>query len=136
MAINFQRLENITRAMQPLYQDGQCFHTTFAFHGNRLLAIGMNQYSKLHRHHKLGVYKSTKGSSKNYQSGIHSEAMTILKLGIDDCSRLTFVNIRIDNKNQAAVSKPCPNCYRLLKEYGFKNLYYHDGKEYIKERKI
>lgn len=133
MAINFERLENISRAMKPIYQDGKCFHTTFAFHGNKLLVIGNNQYSKNHRWHKLGKYTPRKESTKNYQAGIHSEAMTILKLGMDDCSHLTFVNIRIGNNGEAAISKPCSNCYRLLKEYGFKNLYYHNGTEYIRE---
>lgn len=121
--------------MKPIYQDGKCFHTTFAFHGNKMLSIGMNQYSKQHRYHKLGTYHPRKASSSStYQAGIHSEAMTILKLGMDDCSRLTFVNIRIGNDGKPAVSKPCNNCYRLLREYGFKNLYYYYNGEYVKEK--
>lgn len=96
-----------------------------------MLTIGMNDYGKIHRSHKWGDYKSTRANSK-YTAALHSELSAIIKLGLSDCSHLTIVNIRIDNNNNPAISKPCVNCRKILEQVGYKNLYYFDGKKYIK----
>lgn len=133
MAINFKRLENIASAMKPLHQDGRSFHVTFAYNGSKLLTIGTNQYSKSHKYHKFGHYVS-RYHEGFYQSGIHSEVMAITKLGLDDYRNITFVNIRIDNNNKCAISKPCKNCERILSEFGYRYLYYYDGQQYVKQK--
>lgn len=133
MALNFSRLENISRALKNSHQTGQCFHTSFVYHGSKLLNISFNNYNKQHPHHKWTEYKP-KRSGDNYQAGIHAECRSLIALGLDDCSHLTFVNVRIDNNGNPAKSKPCNNCYRLLREYGYKTLWYYDGTEYVKEK--
>lgn len=134
MAINFGRLEEISRALKDFRSTGQSFHVTFAYHGNKLLAIGQNDYSKLHRYHKFGKYLSTKSThKKTYNAGIHSEVSALLRLGLSDCDHITFVNIRIDNNGNPAISKPCLNCNRIISEqFGYKNFWYYDGNEYVK----
>lgn len=131
MAINFKRLEEITKALKPTKQTGKCFHTTFAFKGNKMLAIGYNNYNKLHPHHKFGVYEPTKDINSNYTAGIHSEISCLIKLGIEDCDDVTFVNIRIDNNDKPAISKPCANCECILDQIGHKKIWFFDGEKYI-----
>ena len=134
MAITFKRLEDITRALKPLSQTGKSFHTTFIYRGNKLLTIGVNNYSKLHPHHKYGVY-APRYNDGLYVSGIHSEISAIVKLGLEDCSAYTFINIRINNNNSVAISKPCKNCYSVLRnQVGFKAIWYFDGNSYTKEK--
>lgn len=132
MAINFRKLEEITRALKHSKQTGKCFHTTFAFKGNKLLAIGINNYKKLHPSHKFGEYRSYKGSG-NYTAGIHSEVSAIIKLGMESCEDITFVNMRIDNNNKLAKSCPCNNCQRVLEQLGFKSIWFYDGSSFIKQ---
>lgn len=130
MAINFQKLENITRALKPIHQTGRSFHTTFVFNKKKLVCIANNNYSKQHRYHKFGHYKS-KCNTGNYIAGIHSECSALIKMGVEDCSHLTFVNIRIDNDDKVAMSRPCENCQGLLNNIGYKKLWYYDGDKYI-----
>lgn len=132
MAINFNKLEEITRALKHSKQTGKCFHTTFAFKGNKLLAIGINNYKKQHPSHKFGPYHSFKGSG-NYIAGIHSEISSIIKLGMESCDDITFCNLRIDNNDKLAKSCPCVNCQRVLDQLGYKNIWYYDGSAFVKK---
>ena len=117
----------ITRALRKNRETGRSFHSTFIFDKGKLLSIGVNNYKKLHRHHLFGRYRGTKDNPDKYVAGIHSEIDAIIKLGRHDCSRLTFINIRIDNNDCANISKPCENCFRVLQGLGFKQIYYFDS---------
>lgn len=131
MAINFQKLETITRALKPIHQTGRAFHTTFVFNKKKLVCIANNDYSKQHRYHKFGHYKSKYNVGNTYTAGIHSECSALIKMGVEDCSHLTFINVRIDNDDNVAISKPCENCQSLLETIGYKKLWYYDGKKYV-----
>jgi deoxycytidylate deaminase len=117
----------ITKCLKKDKSTGHSFHTTFIFDKSKLLSIGFNNYNKLHRHHRFGIYKGTKDNPEKYISGIQSEIDAIIKLGRTDCSRLSFINIRIDNNNLPNISKPCENCCRVLQGLGFKQIYYIDS---------
>jgi deoxycytidylate deaminase len=116
----------ITRCLKKDKSTGHSFHTTFIFDKGKLLSIGFNNYNKLHRSNKFGKYKGTKSNPEQYTAGLHSEIDSIIKLGRTDCSRLTFINIRIDNNDCPNMSKPCENCFRVLQGLGFKQIYYLD----------
>ena len=116
----------ITKCLKKDKSTGHSFHTTFIFDKSKLLSIGFNNYNKLHRRHRFGIYRGTKDNPEKYISGIHSEIDAIIKLGRTDCSRLVFINIRIDNNNNPNMSKPCENCFRVLQGLGFKQIYYID----------
>lgn len=133
MAINFRRLEDITRALKPLNQTGKSFHTCFVYHGSKLICITNNDYTKLHPYHKWSEYTSRKPGN-NYKAGLHAESRALIRLGMEDCSHLHFINVRIDNNGNPANSKACPNCYRLLRQIGYKYLTYYDGTQYVKEK--
>ena len=132
MAINFDRLEDISRSLMSHKRTGKSFHTTFIFSGNKMLKIGINNYDKQHKSNKYGNYTPTRGDSYNYVAGIHSEISAIIKIGLEDCSHLTFINIRIGCNGLPAISKACANCQRVLNQIGFKRLYYFDGVKYQK----
>lgn len=117
----------ITKCLKKDKSTGHSFHTTFIFDKGKLLSIGFNNYNKLHRSTKFGKYKGTKANPDQYIAGLHSEIDSIIKLGRIDCSRLTFINIRIDNNERPNMSKPCENCFRVLQGLGFKQIYYLDS---------
>jgi hypothetical protein len=125
------RLEEIARSLKPARQSGRAFHVTAVYRKKKLVCIAHNDYNKRHRHHKFGVYAGDHPGS-DYQSGIHSETAALIKMGVEDCSGLTFVNIRIDNKGAPAISKPCKNCQRLLDSVGPKEVWYYDGEKYVR----
>ena len=131
MAINFKRLEEIARALKPVYQSGRTFHVTAVYKKNKMLCIAHNNYNKKHPYHKFGVYKPLKDGSENYTAGIHSECAALIKLGMEDCSDLTFVNIRIGSDGKTAISKPCDNCQRVLDQVGHKKIWFFDGQKYV-----
>jgi deoxycytidylate deaminase len=133
MAINFCRLEDITRALKPVLQTGKSFHTTFVYHGSKLICVANNSYNKQNLHYKFGEYKSNR-TQGNYNAGIHSEVASLIKMGLEDCSHLTFINIRINNLGESAVSKPCSNCARILRGIGYKAIVYYNGTQYVKEK--
>ena len=114
----------ITKCIKKDKESGRSFHATFIFDKGKLLSIGFNNYNKLHRSTKFGKYKGTKANPDQYIAGLHSEIDSIIKLGRTDCSRLTFINIRIDNNERPNMSKPCENCFRVLQGLGFKQIYY------------
>lgn len=131
MALNYKRLEEITRSLKPTHQTGKSFHATFVYNKNKLICTAHNNYNKLHPYHRFGSYVPTKHEKGNYIPGIHSEVAALLKMGQDDCSDLTFINIRIDNNDDVAISKPCPNCQNLLDSIGYKKIVYYDGTKYV-----
>jgi len=115
------RYIEITRALKAKKQNGRSFHTTFIFDKSKLLSIGWNDYSKEHRRHKFGDYTS-KNEFAHYTSGVHSECSAIIRLGEEDCSDYSFLNVRIDNNGEVNLAKPCHNCMGLLNQVGFKRL--------------
>lgn len=124
VAIKFERLEEIARALKPIHQSGKSFHVTFVYKGNKMICVAHNDYNKIHPHHRFGKYKPTKNNFADYQAGIHSECAALIKLGLFDCSYLTFVNLRINNRNQSSLSKPCKNCQNLLDRVGYKAIWF------------
>lgn len=117
----------LARALRGSRQTGQSFHVTVICRKRKVIAIGINSYVKLCPSHRVGVYVPNKTQRKDtYTPGLHSEISAIIKAGYTDCREFSFFNIRINNKDEVAPSKPCPNCQRVLNQVGFKNLYYFD----------
>jgi len=108
-------------------QNGRSFHATFIFDKKRIISIGTNDYNKHHPYHKMGKYLGYKNNPQNYRPCLHSEISALLRLGEEDCSRYTFVNVRIDNNNKTTIAKPCLNCQRILDGVGYKAIFYSDS---------
>lgn len=119
-------LINIARSLKETHQTGQMFVTAFALKGNKILAIGCNNYKVNHPEKKFGKYFPVKHRLWEYHSGLHAEIKCIKQLGSfrDDYHKIEIFVVRIGNGNDMAVrySKPCKNCQRVLSEYNFKRI--------------
>jgi deoxycytidylate deaminase len=124
MTKSLEKCVEISLALRESKQNGRSFHATFIIFKKRIISIGFNDYSKHHPYHKMGKYIGYKKNPENYSPCLHSEVSAIIKLGEEDLSRYTFVNVRVRGNNILAVAKPCPNCFQLLKRTGYKKLFY------------
>jgi deoxycytidylate deaminase len=122
--VKINKCIEITKCLKKHKETGHSFHATFIYDKNKLLSIGFNNYKKLHRSHKFGIYKGYKDNPEKYVASIHSEIDALIKLGRTNCSKLTFINIRIDNNGNPNIAKPCSNCLKVLQDVGFKNIYF------------
>ena len=106
---------------------GRTFNACFAVKKSQVIAIGLNDYDRdmsgYNRHLKT-VYK--KYGEKTYVPSLHAEISSILKIGIDDCSALSFYCIRLDRGCHCQNSQPCANCLRMLRMVHAKNIYFYD----------
>jgi hypothetical protein len=114
----------IAKCLKKDRQTGRAFHVTFVYNKNKLISIGINNLKKLHRRNMFGAYKGFKDNPEKYIASIHSEIDALIKMGKTDCSKLTFVNVRIDNEDKVKIAKPCQNCMKVLQGLGFKNIFY------------
>ncbi len=126
----------IARALKPQKVTGRNFHVTCIFDKSRLISIGYNDYTKVHPHKQIGFkYRNYKDNNAKYEPCRHSEVDALIGLGEKDCRRYQFVNVRIDNNNEAANAHPCPNCLSLLQMVKFKSILYTKTKDEVVEIK-
>ncbi len=106
---------------------GRTFNACFAVKNSKVIAIGLNDYDKdmsgYNRRLKT-VYK--KYGEETYVPSLHAEVSSILKVGVDDCSTLSFYCIRLDRMCHCQNSQPCANCMRMLRMVRAKNVYFYD----------
>ena len=119
-----QKLIEVARAMKGEKSTGKSFHVTGIIRQNKIVCIGWNNYNKQHPAHRFGAYENYKGFTDRFRPGIHSEISAIIKMGQEDLSGYSMVNIRINNNFQVAMSKCCPNCERVIRQLGLKRLFY------------
>jgi len=116
----------ISKALQPEYKTGQHFHTSIAMIRNRIVSIGLNNYNQSHFYYLFGIYQNFKNYPTEYQPSHHSECDMIKKLLKLNCdiNKVKVYNVRIDNNGIANIAAPCENCMGVLKNFGFKKIYY------------
>lgn len=117
----FKKATEISYALFPTKRSGRCFHVTCIFDKNRLVSVGWNNH-KTHPFAAQFNYKNNTGES--YVSSLHSEVSAFLKLGEENCRKLTFINVRVNNLGKLDNSYPCFGCRNLLKQIGFRRFYY------------
>ena len=66
------------------------------------------------------------GGLRNHVVGMHSELSAVIKLGIENCSDISFYVVRIDNLGNANYSKPCLGCLDMFQQVKYKKIYYTD----------
>jgi deoxycytidylate deaminase len=120
----FNRLVEVSKAMKDRRQTGMRFHTTFFLKKSKIVCVGWNDYNKSHRSHKLGEYKAHKFCKDAYRPSIHSECAAVIKFGETDLSNYEICNVRIDNNSDISLSKPCPNCMKLITSLSPKKIFY------------
>jgi hypothetical protein len=121
--MNFKRLIDIAIAMHPHFEH-RFFHVTFALRKQRVVAIGVNKQDHTHPMTLRFGYRRRNDPGV---VGVHSELSCILRLGQEDCSDTTFVNIRLNRSNGLALSAPCRGCQNLFKQVGFRRIFYSSG---------
>lgn len=106
--------------------NGRTFNVTFAYRKSKLLSIGINNYNKLIKYiHQFNtVYKMA--GEKSYKPCLHGEISCLLKLGYEDCWDIDFFSVRINKNKKCCCSKPCLNCEAILRQVGFKHVWYFD----------
>ena len=127
MKLNYKRLVETAKALQPSYKEQKQFHVTFILKKDRILSIGINNPYKTHTRNLDFPYTNAD------QKGTHSELASIIKLGEEDCSHYIFINIRVDKNRNVILSKPCSGCQGLLKQVGFKRMFYSINEETYEE---
>lgn len=125
-----KKITEIAYAYKGKAQTGRRFHMTFVLDKSKLVVFGINDYNRHHPARRYGEYKPYKCDKVDYVPGLHSEIAAIIKLGEHDCSKYTFVNVRVGNNGKLNNSKPCPNCQRVFEQLGYRKIYYtnRDGK--------
>jgi deoxycytidylate deaminase len=107
--------------------NGRTFNVCFAVKQNRVIAIGINNYNQhVRAYNKRLGYNYKKFGSKTYTPCVHAEVSAILKLGLEDCSKISFYNVRLDRNGHCKNSQPCANCLYLLNSVQAKNVYCYD----------
>jgi len=110
-----KKFEEIGFAMVPNDRtQSQFFHVSFIFQKNKIYSIGVNSFKTHTRAKQLG-YKG---------NAIHAELSSVLKFGLEDCSRYNIAVLRISRENKLAMSKPCYHCNKLIETLNFKRVFY------------
>lgn len=124
------RYVNLAKAMfrKGATSGGRTFNVCFAVKKSKIIAIGLNDYDR----YMIGYNKRLKATYKrfgenSYKPCMHSEIATLLKLGTDDCSGISFYNVRLNKMCHCCNSQPCSNCLHMLKTVGFKHVYFYDN---------
>lgn len=119
----------LSRELFPLAYSGKTryrqFHFAFAFHRNKLLAIGQNTYGK--EMAKAIKFSTKLGSVEKFREGqLHAEVDVISRLWgrtyID--SRLRLVVIRINSRGELCNSRPCNNCMTVIESLGINKIWF------------
>ncbi len=123
----FRQLIRAARALKPLKQTGMRFHVAFILNGSKIIAIGFNNYNKSNR--TCARYKSSLKHVEKYEACIHAEVDATAKIKYRDHNpkHLVLISIRINNKNQIDMARPCPNCAYHLGIWGYKKVFYSDA---------
>lgn len=107
---------------------GRTFNVCFAVKKSKIIAIGLNDYDrKMPAYSKQFKTKYKQYGEETYQPCLHAEMSVLLKLGTDDCSDISFYNVRLTKACHCCNSQPCSNCYRMLKIVNAKHIYYYDN---------
>lgn len=124
------RYVNLAKAMfrKGATSGGRTFNVCFAVKKSKIVAIGLNDYDR----RMTGYCKSLKATYKkygqdSYEPCLHAEMSALLKLGHDDCSDMSFYNVRLNKACHCCNSQPCSNCLHMLNLVGFKHIYFYDN---------
>ena len=126
--MNFNKIVEVTYALINKHNaDLRCRHFSFIMDRNRIISIGMNS---IKTHPKNLKYNYVNKLKENISEivGTHSELNAVIKLGEEDCSKLTLINTRINRNNLLDNSAPCHGCSDMIHQLNFKNVYFSNVK--------
>lgn len=125
-----ERIVEISVSLKPAeIPRDEHFHLCFAVKKGKIIGIGKNDYNKRHNSNRFGEYLPYKTTMKdaNYIPCRHAEAGLAIKLGLDSWSGLEIVNVRLNNRGELRLAKPCMNCQsNIIDFYEPKRVFYSD----------
>ena len=104
----------------------RCRHFSFILDRNRIISIGLNSL-KTHPLNLKYKYVNKNNQSISNIVGTHSELSAVIKLGKEDCSKLTLINTRINRNNRLDFSAPCSGCCDMIDQLNFKNVFFSNS---------
>jgi deoxycytidylate deaminase len=116
---SLKKYVELSKSMMPQDHGVRTFHTTFVLNKSKVVAIGINN---------VKTHPATLKYNYCGQVGLHSELSAVIKLGKEDCSDLTFVNVRVKKNGSIGTSLPCRGCMDMLNQVGFKKVYFTNEK--------
>lgn len=120
---HLSRLYDLSLALIP--SDYDFFHTSFLFHRNKLVSIGVNNRNKTNPNNLKFKYVGRDGSSIGDCVGVHSELAVVLKMPYGtDFGKLKLVNLRIRKDGKLGMSKPCRGCSHMISQLGLKEVWF------------
>jgi deoxycytidylate deaminase len=125
--MNFNKIIEVSYALINKHNaDLRCRHFSFILDRNRIISIGMNS-TKTHPLNLKYNYVNKDNKSISDIVGTHAELNAVIRLGEEDCSRLTLINSRINRNNMLDYSAPCSGCSDMIKQLNFKNVYFSNA---------
>ena len=122
----YSRLVEFARALKTKKQSGEKHHVAFLLKKSRVICVGWNNYNKSHNVRRFGKFVSHKFTHDVYRPCVHAEISAITRWGQEDLRGYDMAVIRIDNNDNANMSKPCINCGRILDAMGVRKIFYSD----------
>jgi hypothetical protein len=133
---NSDKYISLARSLMPNMEghDSRTFHVTFIVRKQKIVKIGVNSM-KTHPKNLRFKYFGRLGEDIREFVGVHSEMSAILKYGKEDCYDCSFINVRIDRNGKVSMSMPCRGCQSILRQVGFKNIWYtNTSGDFVKMR--
>ena len=125
--MNFNKIIEVSYALINKHSaDLRCRHFSFILDRNRIISIGMNS-TKTHPLNLKYNYVNKDNKSISDIVGTHAELNAVIRLGEEDCSKLTLINTRINRNNMLDYSAPCSGCSDMIKQLNFKNVYFSNA---------
>jgi deoxycytidylate deaminase len=122
--MNFNKIIEVSYALINKHNaDLRCRHFSFILDRNRIISIGLNS-PKTHPLNLKYNYVNKNNEKISNIVGTHSELSAVIRLGEEDCSKLTLVNTRINRNNMLDFSAPCNGCCDMIQQLNFKNVYF------------
>ena len=120
------RLAEIAIVLRKTKQTGRNFHLTAIYDKDKLISMGWNDYNRPYPEKRFNIkYEPYKCTNGKYIPCLHSEIHAAIISNKLDFSDYIWMNIRINNSGRLDISKPCPNCMRLItQQLVYKKIYY------------
>jgi cytidine deaminase len=123
------KIIKIARALKPLQQHFRSFHLAAIYKKNQLISIGTNT-QKTHP-------KTIEYGYPFPAESVHAECLAVIRGRLEDYSGYDLIVVRINNRNELALSKPCKYCQHLLNKMNFNSIIYSgENGALIKESKL
>jgi deoxycytidylate deaminase len=106
---------------------GKSHHCCLIYRKGKTVAIGINDYTKAHNSNRFGRYENHKGYLTEYRACRHAELSAVIRYGEEDLSDCEMLVVRIDKDNNPTLSRPCPNCARVVGGLNIKKVFYSDS---------